>query len=72
MTIQEKDEALQKAIREGGYYSPNGVWNSIIKSPTDNKIYRKRVETLIIRNGKEVFCKKKPSSNSSERLIKTS
>ena len=61
MTIQEKNKILKKAIRDGGYYGPNGIWNSIVTISGDDRIYRKRVETLIIRNKKEVFCKKKPS-----------
>ena len=59
--LRRKDEATKKAIREGGFYGRNGVWNSIITFSGDNKLYRERVETIIIRNGKEVFVKRKPN-----------
>lgn len=55
----KKQELTEKAIRDGGFYGKNGVWNSIITFPGDRKIYRERVETIIVRNSKEVFVKKK-------------
>ena len=58
---RRKSESLQKAIRDGGFYGRSGVWNSIKTFPNDNHIYRERVETIIVRDGKEVFVKKKPS-----------
>ena len=60
MDIKDKNEVVKQAIRDGGYYDKHGIWNSII-TIGDGKLYRKRVETLIIKNKKEVFCKKKPS-----------
>ena len=56
----EKDAALKEAIKNGGFYGDNNVWNSIMTIPGDNHIYRHRVETLII-NNKTVFVKKKPN-----------
>lgn len=54
----KKQELLDEAIRNGGFYGSNGVWNSIKKFSGDDTIYRERVETIIIRN-KEVFVKKR-------------
>lgn len=54
-----KQEKTEKAIRDGGFYGKNGVWNSIITFPGDKRLYRERVETLVIKDGKEVFLKKK-------------
>lgn len=59
-TQAEKDEALKKAIKDGGFYGDNNVWNSIMVIPGDNHVYRHRVETIII-NNKTVFVKKKPN-----------
>lgn len=59
-TQAEKDDALKKAIKDGGFYGDNNVWNSIMVIPGDNHVYRHRVETLII-NNKTVFAKKKPN-----------
>lgn len=59
-TQKEKDEALKKAIKDGGFFGDNNVWNSIMVIPGDNHVYRHRVETLII-NNKTVFVKKKPN-----------
>lgn len=55
---KEKEEALQEAIKNGGFYGDNGVWNSIIKFPGDKRIYRGRVETLVIKDFKSVYLKK--------------
>lgn len=57
----EDKEILNKAIRDGGYYANNGTWNSIVKIPGDNHLYRGRVETIIVRDRKEVFIKLKPN-----------
>ena len=59
-TQAEKDAALKEAIKNGGFYGDNNVWNSIMVIPGDNHVYRHRVETLII-NNKNVFVKKKPN-----------
>ena len=51
----------ETAVRDGGFYGKNGVWNSIIKFSGDSKLYRDRVETIVVRDYKEVFLKKKPN-----------
>ena len=57
--IRRKKENLQKAIKDGGFYGKNGKWNSIKTFPGDKTVYRHRVETIIIKNNKSVFLKKK-------------
>ena len=57
----KKEEMREEAIRNGGFYGKNGVWNSIITFSNDKKLYRERVETIIVRNRKEVFLKRKPN-----------
>ena len=57
---RRKKEMIDKAIRDGGFYGKNGTWNSIITFSGDKKLYRQRVETIIIKDGKFVFVKKKP------------
>lgn len=59
-TQEERDIALKDAIKNGGFYGDNNVWNSIMTIPGDRHIYRHRVETLIIHN-KSVFVKRRPS-----------
>lgn len=64
MTSKEKKDRIiktQEAIKNGGFYGKNGVWNSIVTFSGDNRLYRKRVETIVIRDGKEVFVKQKPN-----------
>lgn len=56
---RRKKEVTDKAIRDGGFYGKNGVWNSIITFSGDNRLYRERVETIIVKDRKEVFVKKK-------------
>lgn len=58
---RRKKEMTEKAIRDGGFYGRNGVWNSIITFSGDKRLYRERVETIIIKDKKFVFVKKKPS-----------
>ena len=64
MTPEERKE-LQKrtkeAIKNKGFYGTNGVWNSIITFSGDDRLYRERVETIIVRKNKEIFVKKKPN-----------
>lgn len=61
-TAAEKRKLLNQAIKDGGFYGNDNRWNAIVTSSNDNKIYRHRVETLIIRNNKEVFLKKRPDN----------
>ena len=56
---KHKKEITDKAIKEGGFYGKNGVWNSIITFAGDSTLYRHRVETIIVKNNKYVFVKKK-------------
>lgn len=56
---KRKQEATEKAIKDGGFYGKNGVWNSIITFPPDKTLYRHRVETIVVKNNKSVFVKKK-------------
>lgn len=51
---------LEKVLQDGGFYGENGCWNSIVKLPGDSHIYRARVETIVVRNRKEVYMKLKP------------
>lgn len=41
---------LNEIIRDGGYYDKLGQWNSVVRKPGSNHLYRQRVETLVIRN----------------------
>lgn len=52
---------IKEAVRNGGFYDKHGVWNAIKILPSDTRIYRNRVETIIVKNNKEVFVKKKPN-----------
>lgn len=58
-------DEVKTIIKNGGFYFTNGKgetrWNSIVQKPGDNRLYRKRVETIIVRNKKEIFVKKKPN-----------
>lgn len=58
-SIQKRKEKLDKAIKDQGYYGKNGCWNSIITFPGDKTIYRHRVETIVVKDNKYVFVKKK-------------
>ena len=62
-TDEEKAKIKEKALKDHGYYDENHIWNSIITFPGDNHIYRHRVETLIFKNGKEIFVKKKTNGS---------
>lgn len=61
----EKERQREEAIQNGGFYNVSkdgvAVWNSIKKFPGDDRLYRERVETLIVKDNKEVFVKKKPN-----------
>lgn len=55
------------AIKYGGYYGDNGIWNSIVVDKNTGKLLRRRVETLII-NKDKVFLRKIPNSKNRYRL----
>ena len=58
---KELQERTKEAIKNKGFYGTNGVWNSIITFSGDERLYRERVETIIVRKNKEIFVKKKPN-----------
>ena len=62
-TNEEKEKIKKEALKNNGYYDENHIWNGIITFPNDNRIYRHRVETLIINNNKEVFVKRKTNGS---------
>lgn len=55
------DERIKRILSDGGFYGKNHVWNSAIKFISEDNIYRHRVETIIVRDNREVFLKKKPN-----------
>ena len=61
MNTADKQKLKEQAIRDGGFYGSNGTWNSIITIPGDKNLYRDRVETLIVKENKLVFVKRKVS-----------
>lgn len=52
----------EQAVKYGGYYSEEGIWNSIVRDENTGKLLRKRVETVII-NRDKVFLRMIPKSN---------
>ena len=64
MTPEERKDLkkrTEEAIKNHGFMGTNNRWNSIITFPGDDRLYRERVETIVVRNGKEVFVKRKPN-----------
>lgn len=55
LTHEERKIFRQKAILNSGYYDKTGNWNAI--KVIGGNLYRDRVETLIIKDGKFVFIK---------------
>jgi len=55
------NDKVNEIIKDHGFYDEKGIWNSIITFSGDDHIYRERVETIIVKNDKEVFYKLKPS-----------
>lgn len=55
LTNEERKIFRQKAIMNNGYYDKNGNWNAV--KNINGNLYRDRVETLIIKDGKYVFIK---------------
>lgn len=48
----------EEAVRQGGFYDETGTWNSILKLESDpNRLYRGRVECLIIKGDQVYLCK---------------
>ena len=53
----------EEAIRDGGFYDNDGIWNSIIEvDGYDNMIFRKRVEVLILDDSGNIYLNKKRDS----------
>lgn len=52
----------QEAVEQGGFYDHHGIWNSILTLSEDpGRLYRGRVECLII-NDNKVFMSRKPNN----------
>lgn len=43
--------SLDKALKQGGFYGTNGVWNSLVK--IDGRVLRGRVEVLVLKKDKQ-------------------
>ena len=65
-SMEEKCDALKDAIENKGFYDNHNNWNSIIYDENTNKIYRGRVETLVIKYNKFVYLKFLPKSLQTE------
>ena len=59
--MNNQEKRVAEVVKNGGYYGKKGVWNSIKKLNGDSRLYRERVETIVIRDNKEIYCKKKPN-----------
>lgn len=66
-TYDEKRKYLLQAIIECGFYNSNNQWNSILYLG-DDKVYRGRVETLIIKQDKFIFLKFLPKERQTSSL----
>ena len=49
----DKSLTMEEIIKQGGYYSKDGVWNNITE--IDGKIYRGRVEVLVVDQDQNIF-----------------
>ena len=64
--LNMKKKLLKPYLIDGGFYGNDNKWNALVSFPFDPNVYRDRVETIIIRDQKEVFVKK--SVNGEYRL----
>ena len=64
--LNMKKKLLKPYLVDGGFYGNDNKWNALVSFPFDPNVYRDRVETIIIRDQKEVFVKK--SVNGEYRL----
>ena len=49
----DKSMTRQKAITQGGYYNTDGDWNNVLTlDEYPDKIFRGRVEVLVLKDGK--------------------
>lgn len=67
-SVQEKCNALKDAIKNKGFYDNHNNWNSILYDENINRIFRGRVETLVIKYDKFVYLKFLPKSLQSENI----
>lgn len=49
----DKSLSMEEIIKQGGYYSKDGVWNNITE--IDGKVYRGRVEVLVVDQDQNIF-----------------
>ena len=56
--LNMKKKLLKPYLIDGGFYGNDNKWNALVSFPFDPNVYRDRVETIIIRDQKEVFVKK--------------
>lgn len=64
--IYDDNFDLNKALNEGGFFDKDNVWNSLMKK--GNKLYRVRVETLIINDKGELYLRLYNKENKNYRL----
>ena len=55
--LNMKKKLLKPYLIDGGFYGNDNKWNALVSFPFDPNVYRDRVETIIIRDQKEVFVK---------------
>ena len=56
--LNMKKKLLKPYLIDGGFYGNDNKWNALVSFPFDPNVYRDRVETIIIRDQKEVFVKR--------------
>ena len=49
----DKSLSMEEIVKQGGYYSEDGVWNNITE--IDGKLYRGRVEVFVIDQDQNIF-----------------
>ena len=59
MRNKNDPKVLKKVVKDGGFYGDGYIWNSIIRFPRDEHVYRCRVETIILKDRKYIFMKRK-------------
>lgn len=67
-SIEEKREAIEASIQNKGFYDNHHNWNSILYDENINKLYRGRVETLVIRYNKFIYLKFLPKYLQTESM----
>lgn len=59
MRNKNDPKVLKKVLKNGGFYGDGHVWNSIICFPRDEHVYRCRVETIVLKDKKYIYMKRK-------------